>query len=76
MSYMATVTLRLPDALDEALSRQCLAAGLSKSDLVREALRRYLLVGEFQSLREQLVARAEARGLFTDDDVFAALGED
>jgi len=76
MSYMATVTLRIPDALDEALSRQCSAAGVSKSDILREALRRYLLVGEFRSLREQLVERAQSRGLFTDDDVFAALGKD
>lgn len=76
MSYMATITLRLPDPLDEALTRQSAAAGVSKSDLVREALRRYLLVGEFRSLREQLIERAEARGVYTDDDVFAVLGKD
>ena len=39
---MATVTLRLPDEFDQALERQSAAAGVSKSDMTREALRRFL----------------------------------
>ena len=70
---MATITLRLPDELDEALERQSSAAGVSKSDLAREALRRFLAVSEFQRLREKLVRRAQAQGIHTDDDVFRAL---
>jgi hypothetical protein len=37
---------------------------------VREALRRYLAVREFQRLRESLIPFAEAQGVFTDEDVF------
>jgi predicted transcriptional regulator len=70
---MATITLRLPDELDEALERQSSAAGVSKSDLAREALRRFLTVSEFQRLREKLVRRAQAQGIHTDDDVFRVL---
>ena len=70
---MATITLRLPDELDEALERHSSAAGVSKSDLAREALRRFLAVSEFQRLREELVRRAQAQGIHTDDDVFRAL---
>ena len=53
---MATITLRVPDELNEALERQSNAAGVSKSDLAREALRRFLAVSEFQRLRAKLVA--------------------
>jgi Ribbon-helix-helix protein, copG family len=42
--YMATITLRVPDELDRELERLSSEAGASKSDLAREALRRYLLV--------------------------------
>ena len=70
---MATITLRVPDELDQALERQSAAAGVSKSDLAREALRRFLAVSEFQRLRSRLVKRAQAQGIHTDEDVFRAL---
>jgi hypothetical protein len=72
---MATITLRLPDSMDKELSRQSAATGLSKSDLAREALGRYLSVGEFRKLRRKLVPLAQARGIHTDEDVFRALDE-
>ena len=72
---MATITLRVPDELDEALERQSSAAGVSKSDLAREALRRFLAVSEFQRLRAKLVGRAQAQGVHGDDDVFRILGK-
>lgn len=70
---MATITLRVPPELDRALTRQSTAAGVSKSDLAREALRRYLAVADFQRLRARLVPRAQALGINTDEDVFRAL---
>ena len=72
---MSTLTLRVPDDLDEALERQSAALGISKSDLAREALRRYLRVAEFRALRMKLVAHAQASGIHTDEDVLAALEE-
>ena len=70
---MSTLTLRVPDELVKALERQSAAQGISKSDLAREALRRYLRVSEFRTLRTRLVARAQAGGINTDDDVFEVL---
>jgi predicted transcriptional regulator len=70
---MSTLTLRVPDELDQALERQSAALGISKSDLAREALRRYLRVAEFRALRTKLVARAQAGGINTDEDVFETL---
>ena len=46
---MSTLTLRVPDELDQALERQSAALGVSKSDLAREALKRYLRVAEFRA---------------------------
>ena len=70
---MSTLTLRVPDELDEALERQSTALGVSKSDLAREALRRYLQVAEFRALRTKLVPRAQGSGIHTDEDVFKVL---
>ena len=70
---MTTLTLRVPDDLDKALERQSTAMGISKSDLAREALKRYLRVAEFRTLRSRLVARAQAGGINTDEDVFEVL---
>lgn len=71
--YMNVLTLRVPADLDEALEKESVARGISKSDLAREALKRYLRVAEFRTLRTKLVARAQAAGIHTDDDVFDAL---
>jgi predicted transcriptional regulator len=70
---MTTLTLRVPDDLDRALERQSAALGISKSDLAREALKRYLQVAEFRTLRSKLVPRAQAGGFNTDEEVFDAL---
>ena len=70
---MSTLTLRVPDELDQALERQSAALGISKSDLAREALKGYLRVAEFRALRTRLVARAQAGGINTDEDVFEVL---
>lgn len=70
---MATVTFRIPDELDQELERQSSATRLSKSDLAREALQRYLQVGKLRQLRSELVPLAQAQGVHTDDDVFGKL---
>lgn len=70
---MATITLRITDSMNKALDHQSAVQQVSKSDLAREALRRFLAVTEFRSLRAQMVPLAEAKGVHTDDDVFEAL---
>lgn len=70
---MSTLTLRVPPELEKALEKQSAELGISKSDFAREALRRYLRVAEFRALRARLVARAQARGVHTDEDVFESL---
>lgn len=72
---MATLTLRIPDELDQELEQESTASRLSKSDLAREALQRYLRVAKLHRLRAKLVPRAQAQGINTDEDVFRVLGD-
>jgi predicted transcriptional regulator len=73
LRYMSTLILRAPDELDQALERQSAALGISKSDLALEALVRYLRKAEFRTLQTKLVARAQAGGINTDEEVFKAV---
>jgi len=44
--------------------------GKTRTQVVREALRRQIALERFRALREQLIPQAQARGIYTDEDVF------
>lgn len=68
---MATLlTVRLDDELEQELERLCETSGLSRSEVVRESLRRQLRRMEFEELRSGLMPYAEAVGWLDDEDVF------
>ena len=67
------VTIRLDRELQRRLDRVCRASGRSRSEVVRDALRRQLALLQFEQLRRQILPFAEARGYLTDEDVFRAL---
>jgi predicted transcriptional regulator len=66
----STLTVRLDEDLDRQLNEVSDALGRSRSEIVRDALRRQLSVLRFEELREQVKPHAEARGYLTDEDVF------
>ena len=66
----STLTVRLDEDLDRELAEVSEALGRSRSEIVRDALRRQLSVLRFEELREQVMPFAEARGYLTDEDVF------
>lgn len=68
-----TITIRLPEKLQRDLEKVVKAERLSKSDVIRDALERYLALKRFQQLRKKVLPFAEAEGLITDDDVFKAI---
>ena len=70
---MATVTFHIPDDLDLELERQSSANSISKSDLARQALQRYLWAGRLRALRSELVPLAQVQNIHSDEDVFHAL---
>ncbi len=68
---MATMlTVRLDDELERDLELLCEKSGQSRSDFVRDALRRQIRQAEFAALRSELMPYAEAQGWVTDEDVF------
>lgn len=73
MSYMktSTVTIRLDPELEEELEQAAERSGRSRSDIVRDALRRQLALSRFDELRRTIMPLAEARGYLTDEDIFA-----
>jgi predicted transcriptional regulator len=66
----SAVTIRLDPELEEQLDELARQSGRSRSEIIREALRRELLRRQFEQLRERALPFAEARGLLTDEDVF------
>ena len=67
------MTISLPEDLKEALDQLSEEEGVTRSDVIRESLRDYLFVRRFRALRARLVAKAQARGIYTDEDVFERL---
>lgn len=66
----SALTIRLDPELDSQLDRVARRSGKSRSEIVREAIRRQLAVAEFDDLRRRMMPFAEARGYLTDEDVF------
>lgn len=66
----ATVTIRLDVRLQRELDRLSRQLGRSRSDIVRDALRRQIALLRFERSRRALLPFAEAQGILTDEDVF------
>ena len=64
------LTIRLDPALEKQLARAARRSGRSRSELVREALRRQLALSQLDNLRRRVMPLAEARGYVTDEDIF------
>lgn len=64
------VTIRLEPDLQRQLDRMSRELGRTRSEIVREALRRQLALLRFEKTRRQLMPFAEARGYLTDEDIF------
>lgn len=67
---MSTLTIRLDDELDAQLNRLATEAHRTKSDLVREMIRKQTALEAFRRARSMIVPAAERAGYLTDEDVF------
>jgi predicted transcriptional regulator len=78
MSYMKgdTITVRLDDDLGPLLDEVCRRSGRTRSEVMREALRRHLVQLRFEQLRRRVMPFAEARDYLTDEDVFDAISSE
>lgn len=66
----SAVTIRLDQELERRLDQVAERSGKSRSEVVREALRRQLALMQLEQLRERIMPFAEAQGYLTDEDVF------
>ncbi len=64
------VTISLSKELKERLDKLANSEKINRSDIVKEALKRYLAVNEFQKIRRQMIPKAESRGIFSDEDIY------
>lgn len=68
-----TITIRLPENLQKELETVVKAEKASKSEIIRDAISRYLAVKKFKQLRKRVLPFAEAEGLLTDEDIFKTI---
>ena len=73
LSYMNTLTIRIPDELRVDLQRISRQQQKPVSDVVRESIRRYVAVESFRAVRKKVLPFAEAQGFLTDEDIFKAI---
>ena len=69
----SAVTIRMEPDLQKLLDKVCKQLGRSRSDVVRDSLKRQLSIIRFEQLRRKVLPFAEARGYLTDEDVNKAL---
>lgn len=59
---MKTISLKVPEAMDHELARRAASRGLSKSDIVREAVGEYLVENDTPAAGSFLAAAADLVG--------------
>lgn len=65
-----TVTISLPKKIRKELDDIVKENGVSRSDIVREALRQYMLDWEVEKVCRPFRAKARQLGIYSDEDVF------
>lgn len=65
-----TITVNLPDDVAQALHDLANREGLTCDGILAHAIRDYIFLHRFQTLRERLSAHASELGIVTDQDVF------
>ena len=63
------ITIRLDEELDKMLNQASRKLKQSRSEVVRDSLRRQLSIQYFEALRKNALPYAEKKGYLTDDDI-------
>lgn len=64
------LTISVDKELKNKVERAAKRLRVSKSELVKKAIEKYIVKEEFEELRNMLIPYAEKAGYFTDEDVF------
>lgn len=68
-----SLTVRIPEDIRNDLEELSKSENIPISDLVRESIKRYIVIQRFRRLSNKVLPFAEAQGLLTDDEIFKAL---
>ncbi len=61
-------TIRIRPQIAKMLNKVA-SLGMSKTELINEALRQFLIERGFQEIRSRMVPLAQSKGIYTDEDV-------
>jgi len=64
------LTISIDSKLKNKIAKAASKFNVSKSELVKKAIEKYIVHEEFKELRSILVPYAEKAGYFTDEDIF------
>ena len=64
------ITIILQPEIQSALEDMTQKEGLSSNVIINEALKEYLFFSQLRTLREQMIASAQTKGIRTAEDVF------
>ena len=70
------ITIRLDDELNNLLNTVAKNKRRKRSEVVRESLRRQLMLQMFDTLREQSLPYGERNNILTDEDVFKEIKDE
>lgn len=66
----SALTIRLDPDLERQIDRAAKRNGCTRSQFVREAIRRQLALDSLDDIRRRTMPFAEAAGYLTDEDIF------
>ena len=69
----STLNVIIPNTIKAKLDIISKREHMRKSEIVREALKKYFAEVEFQNLRKMVIPKAQKQGFFSDEDVFDAI---
>ena len=64
------IAISLPKSLKGKLDKFVKKSHTTRSDFVREAIEKQIVISEFERIRSKMIPKAQAMGIFTDEDVF------
>lgn len=65
-----TVTITLPAETTSMLDNIRQEEGISPDELISKAVEEYLFFRRLRLLRERMIAKAQAQGIYTDQQIF------
>lgn len=69
----SVVSVNLPGKMSSDLNKAAKDTGMSKAEIMKEALNVYLWELRLKKVKKRLTAKAKLMGMVTDEDVFKAV---